>query len=412
MLGPHHRVHRQLCRARPPTEDVADPLVLVRLQPQLGPRLTRFGRLGSLLDRVHHGAQATCWRALPRPRLSPPLFPGKWARTTPTRRENSSSEPTFRGNAGQVVEDEPGDGDRVHRGGGEPDADPAVVQDGAEDRDREAGERDRLDRREAVVIRGTAHRKVTIQSGTPTPGTPAPSGRRSSRPRRPPCGTTVQASPSRTRWTKLPRWLRRSGPARPVQHRDRRDSDDRAEPASSSRGHGDPDPGQGEAAATAPAGSARSPRRSRCPSTASPRRARSRSRSPRPRRRPPGAGPRQQPVGDPAGEHQPGAGVRGEGDVAEAVPAQAVDRARVEQRAGLHRPAERGVHGEGGDRQRGPGDGRRAPQPAREPDAPRVSTAAQPATTMPTAAARATERAPGHGSGQHHPGGQHRSRGS
>src|SRR6185369_1023532 len=37
--APHHRVHRQLAAGRPPVQDVPDPLVLIRLQAELGPRL-------------------------------------------------------------------------------------------------------------------------------------------------------------------------------------------------------------------------------------------------------------------------------------------------------------------------------------------------------------------------------------
>src|SRR5690606_15758139 len=44
VLGPHDGVHRQLGGGGPPAEDVADPLVLVGLEAELGVRLLEVGR--------------------------------------------------------------------------------------------------------------------------------------------------------------------------------------------------------------------------------------------------------------------------------------------------------------------------------------------------------------------------------
>ena len=53
VLGPHHRVHRQLRAGRPAAQDLLDPGVLVAGQAQLGERLGPLGaRLGGL-----HGVQ-------------------------------------------------------------------------------------------------------------------------------------------------------------------------------------------------------------------------------------------------------------------------------------------------------------------------------------------------------------------
>ena len=55
MLAPHHGVHRQLRAGRAAAEDLADPGVLVRLQPELGPRLLAVGVGRGEGDGVHVG---------------------------------------------------------------------------------------------------------------------------------------------------------------------------------------------------------------------------------------------------------------------------------------------------------------------------------------------------------------------
>src|ERR687893_628043 len=105
--------------------------------------------------------------------------------------------------------------------------------------------------------------------------------------------TTSRASPSRTRWTKLPRWLRRSGP------RAQSTTEIRPTASTAAPGAGRPPPTGGE-----------------------------------------------QPVGQVAGQQQPGGGEGGEGGVAEPVPAQRVDRPGVEERPGLQGCTERGIRGE------------------------------------------------------------------
>ena len=52
VLAPHHRVHRQLGAGRAAAEDLADPLVLVGLQPEVGPGLLALGILGGGGDGV------------------------------------------------------------------------------------------------------------------------------------------------------------------------------------------------------------------------------------------------------------------------------------------------------------------------------------------------------------------------
>ena len=52
VLAPHHRVHRQLRAGRAAAEDLADPLVLVGLEPEVGPRLLAVRVLGGGGDGV------------------------------------------------------------------------------------------------------------------------------------------------------------------------------------------------------------------------------------------------------------------------------------------------------------------------------------------------------------------------
>ena len=58
VLAPHHRVHRQLRAGRPAPEDLADPRVLVVLEPELGPRLLALGVRGRPGDGVEEGVGA------------------------------------------------------------------------------------------------------------------------------------------------------------------------------------------------------------------------------------------------------------------------------------------------------------------------------------------------------------------
>ena len=59
VLAPHHRVHRQLGGRGTAAEDLADAVVLVGLQPQLGPRLLAVGGLGGVLDGVQTGLRGS-----------------------------------------------------------------------------------------------------------------------------------------------------------------------------------------------------------------------------------------------------------------------------------------------------------------------------------------------------------------
>ena len=52
VLAPHHRVHRELGARRAATEDVADAVVLVLLEPEVGPRLVPLGGLRGEIDGV------------------------------------------------------------------------------------------------------------------------------------------------------------------------------------------------------------------------------------------------------------------------------------------------------------------------------------------------------------------------
>jgi hypothetical protein len=64
VLAPHDRVHRQLGGGRAAAEDVADALVLVGLQAQLGPGLLVIGRLPGPFDGVDtHASTPTSFRS-------------------------------------------------------------------------------------------------------------------------------------------------------------------------------------------------------------------------------------------------------------------------------------------------------------------------------------------------------------
>ena len=65
VLAPHHRVHRQLRRGRAAAEDLADPGVLVGLEPELGPRLLAVGvgrGGGDGVEGVRHGSNLPAGR--------------------------------------------------------------------------------------------------------------------------------------------------------------------------------------------------------------------------------------------------------------------------------------------------------------------------------------------------------------
>jgi hypothetical protein len=55
VLAPHDRVHRQLGGRGAAAEDGADALVLVGLEPELGPRLLAIRAVRRLLDGIHRG---------------------------------------------------------------------------------------------------------------------------------------------------------------------------------------------------------------------------------------------------------------------------------------------------------------------------------------------------------------------
>ena len=65
VLGPHHRVHGQLGRGRPPVQNLPNPGVLVRLQAEFGPRLRLIWGPPGVVDSVNHGATLpSCSRSM------------------------------------------------------------------------------------------------------------------------------------------------------------------------------------------------------------------------------------------------------------------------------------------------------------------------------------------------------------
>ena len=62
VLAPHHRVHRELTAGRTTLQDVANPLVLIGFQAQLGIRLLAVGSLLSLRNSVDAHAFTTAAR--------------------------------------------------------------------------------------------------------------------------------------------------------------------------------------------------------------------------------------------------------------------------------------------------------------------------------------------------------------
>jgi hypothetical protein len=64
VLAPHHRIHRELAAGRAAPEDLADPGVLVGLQPELGPGLVAIGvrgRDGDGVEGQRHGVNLPGW---------------------------------------------------------------------------------------------------------------------------------------------------------------------------------------------------------------------------------------------------------------------------------------------------------------------------------------------------------------